>query len=83
MRLSFSSDSLRCEIESANARFMTVFGQQDAAGLSELYTSDCKLMPSGCDVVEGKGGEVGRSITRYRTCVLSTCGGRVNGLNAV
>ena len=51
------SGSLRSEIEEANAQFMTIFKQQDAAALSELYVSDCKLLPTGCDVVEGKAGE--------------------------
>ena len=48
--------SLRSEIEKANAQFMTIFKQQDATALSELYSSDCKVLPTGCDVVEGKAG---------------------------
>ena len=44
------------EIEAANLKFMTAFGKQDATGLSELYTEDCKLMPTGTDVLFGREG---------------------------
>ena len=44
------------EIEAANLKFMTAFSKQDATGLSELYTEDCKLMPTGTDVLYGREG---------------------------
>ena len=44
------------EIESVNQKFMEAFGKQDAIALSLLYTEDCKLMPTGTDVLFGRGG---------------------------
>ena len=51
------------EIEAANLKFMTAFGKQDATGLSELYTEDCKLMPTGTDVLFGREGVYVCSLT--------------------
>lgn len=36
---------------------MDAFAKQDATALSKLYTEDCKLMPTGADVVNGREGE--------------------------
>lgn len=44
------------EIQAANAKFMEAFAKQDAQALSQLYTEDCKLMPTGSDVVTGRDG---------------------------
>ncbi len=41
---------------------MDAFAKQDATALSMLYTEDCKLMPTGSDVLVGRDGECASSI---------------------
>lgn len=53
------------EIQTANAKFMNAFAKQDATELSELYTEDCKLMPTGADVVTGR---AGRPHPQHKSC---------------
>ncbi len=47
---------LRSEIEDANARFTEAFNRQDAEAVSQFYTEDCSMMPTGSDVIQGKTG---------------------------
>ena len=47
---------LQAEIQAANVKFMDAFGKGDAEAIGALYTSDCKVMPTGSDVVEGQQG---------------------------
>ena len=47
---------LKSEIEAANVKFMQAFNSHDTTALSKLYTTDCKLMPSGADVQVGRDG---------------------------
>ena len=35
-------------------RFVAAFNRQDAGAVSEMYTDDCTMMPTGSDVVQGK-----------------------------
>ena len=42
------------EIEAATELFMKAFNCQDAEAVSDLYTDDCTMMPTGTDVVQGK-----------------------------
>ena len=58
------------EIEAANLKFMTAFGKQDATGLSELYTEDCKLMPTGTDVLFGREGAYVCVVSQSQTLTL-------------
>jgi len=44
---------LMSEIEVDNQKFMEAFAKHDATALSMLYTEDCKLMPTGTDVLFG------------------------------
>jgi ketosteroid isomerase-like protein len=46
---------IRTAIDACNHNFMTNFGQQDAAGLAGLYTSNGCIMPSNSDIVSGAG----------------------------
>ena len=48
---------LKTEIQAANARFMAEFAAQSAEGIGALYTTDCKVMPTGADVMMGRDGE--------------------------
>ena len=45
---------LQQEIEAANQEFMRCYAANDMTALSNLYTVDCKLMPTGVDVQEGR-----------------------------
>ena len=47
---------LKSEIQAANVKFMDAFAKGDAEGVGALYTSDCKIMPTGSDVVTGQQG---------------------------
>ena len=42
------------EIEDTNVRFTEAFNRQDAEAVSQFYTEDCTMMPTGSDVVQGK-----------------------------
>ncbi len=35
----------------SNRRFMEAWARKDTAALASLYTDDCKLMPTGSDIV--------------------------------
>ena len=35
-------------------QFVAAFNRQDAGAVSEMYTDDCTMMPTGSDVVQGK-----------------------------
>ena len=43
------------DIQAANQKFMEAFAKQDATAVSNLYTTDCKIMPTGADVITGRG----------------------------
>ena len=45
------------EIQAANQKFMDAFAKQDATAVSNLYTTDCKIMPTGADVITGREGQ--------------------------
>ena len=47
---------LKSEIQAANVKFMDAFAKGDAEAVAALYTSDCKVMPTGSDVVDGQQG---------------------------
>ncbi len=40
-----------------NDKFMAAFANNDPDSIGPLYTSDCKVMPTGQDVIEGREGE--------------------------
>ena len=48
---------LQDEIQAANEKFMDAYNKGDMNALSALYTEDCKLMPTGSDVVNGRDGK--------------------------
>ena len=45
------------EIQAANAKFMEAFAKQEPEAVGALYTADCKVMPTGADVVNGPAGK--------------------------
>ena len=47
---------LKTAIEAANVKFMDAFASGKASNVGALYTSDCKVMPTGADVVNGPDG---------------------------
>ena len=48
--------TLADEIKAANEKFMSRYASGDMKSLSQLYVEDCKIMPAGMDVVEGRAG---------------------------
>ena len=52
----FGLQDLQTEIQEVNVKFMDAFAKGDAEAVAALYTSDCKVMPTGSDVVEGQQG---------------------------
>ena len=44
---------LQKEIQAVVVKLMDAFAKGDAEAMAALYTSDCKVMPPGTDVVEG------------------------------
>eukprot|EP00058_Branchiostoma_floridae_P007808 XP_002593296.1 hypothetical protein BRAFLDRAFT_83843 [Branchiostoma floridae] len=47
---------LKKVIEEHNEKFMACFNANDMKGLANLYTEDCKLMPTGSDTLVGREG---------------------------
>ena len=45
---------LHFEIQACNAKFMAAFDKGDMPALSACYSEDCKLMPTGAGVMEGR-----------------------------
>ena len=58
-----SAATLADEIKAANERFMARYGSGDMKSLSLLYTEDCKIMPTGSDVQEGRASTVPLFVT--------------------
>ena len=44
------------EIQANNAHFMKCWADGDFKTLSQIYTEDCKIMPTGCDTQIGRQG---------------------------
>ena len=55
--LSCSHAALKDEIEAANVKFMSAFASGNATNLGPLYTENCRLMPTGVDVMIGRDGK--------------------------
>ena len=49
-----ASKGIQGAITTANENFMATFDRGDAAGLSELYTENGQLLPTGSDFITGK-----------------------------
>jgi ketosteroid isomerase-like protein len=47
---------LHAEIQAANVKLMDAFAKGDTEAIEALYTSDCKVMHTGMDVIEGQQG---------------------------
>ncbi len=44
------------KIEAANAAWMKNFAEGNAEGVGDMYTEECKVMPTGADVIVGRKG---------------------------
>ncbi len=44
------------KIEGANATWMKNYAEGNSAGVGDMYTEDCRVMPPGADVVVGRKG---------------------------
>ena len=67
-----SCPDLRSEIEDASARFTEAFNRQDAEAVSQLYTEDCALMPTGVDIINGRKSQCYNVNTCPYACTYST-----------
>ena len=47
------ADSVRSEIDAANAQFAALAAKGDGAGLAALYATDGQVLPSGSDPIKG------------------------------
>jgi ketosteroid isomerase-like protein len=48
-----SADTLRSDIEAANAQFSSAAAKGDGAGIAALYTIDGQVLPAGSDPIKG------------------------------
>ena len=46
------------QMDKLNKAFMKAFEDQDAAAIGPMYTEDCKVMPTGQDVIDGRKGTI-------------------------
>ena len=44
------------QMDTLNKAFMKAFADQDAEAIGPMYTEDCKVMPTGHDVIVGRKG---------------------------
>ena len=61
--------ALRDEIEAKHAQFVAAFNRQDAGAISEMYTDDGTVMPTGSDSVQGKDSRHLVAIDSFATCL--------------
>lgn len=54
--MSTSTKNIESDIRAADDHFQSLFAQGDAAGMSELYTEEGMLLPTGSDFIQGKQG---------------------------
>ena len=47
---------LKAEIDAVTQRFIDAINKHDVTAISQVYASDCKLMPPGMDVQYGREG---------------------------
>lgn len=52
-----SSSALVNDIQSRNEQFMRLFAAGDTNGISQLFTTDCKLLAPQQDTLSGQGGD--------------------------
>ncbi|XP_064402240.1 uncharacterized protein LOC135347990 [Halichondria panicea] len=52
-------EDMLAQMKVHNDKFMVAFANNDPDSIGPLYTTDCKVMPSGQDVIEGREGCVG------------------------
>ena len=52
-------------MEKLNKAFMKAFVDQDAESIGPMYTEDCKVMPTGQDVIVGRKGSYTIHIASY------------------
>ena len=57
MRCVFTDADMLAQMKVHNDKFMVAFANNDPDSIGPLYTTDCKVMPSGQDVIEGREGE--------------------------
>jgi ketosteroid isomerase-like protein len=50
------ADWFTAKVEDTLARYVELFNAKDAAGLTELYSEDAKLMPPNSPIIEGREG---------------------------
>ena len=58
---------LRAEIDAVTQRFIDAVNKHDVTAISQVYASDCKLMPPGMDVQYGR---EGISSTRLKLALI-------------
>ena len=45
------------QMEELNKKFMKAFADGDSEAIGPMYTEDCKVLPTGQDVIEGRKGK--------------------------
>ena len=56
------------QMEKLNNAFMKAFEDQDAEAIGPMYTVDCKVMPTGQDVIIGRKGNISHYFNYYCIC---------------
>lgn len=56
-----------------NDKFMAAFANSDPEAIGPLYTEDCKVMPTGQDVIVGRKGTVNDTIDSVSACSSDLC----------
>ena len=50
-------DEMKEHVSKSNSKWMELFKAKDYVGVSKLYTTDCKMLVSGCELMVGREGE--------------------------
>ena len=58
-------DVMLSQMKIHNEKFMAAFTNQDPESIGPLYTCDCKVMPTGQDVIEGREGTLKNDLAAF------------------
>ena len=59
------------QMEKLNNAFMKAFEDQNPEAIGPMYTEDCKVMPTGQDVIVGRKGERVHSYNHMHICTYT------------
>ena len=60
-----TQEDMKEQVSKSNSKWMELFKARDYAGISKLYTVDCKMLVSGCELMIGREGMTHDSFNHF------------------